>query len=164
MSTGPRRRVVGAISLPIGQHACVAMRFESDEVAAAAKSASVADALAARAALDEAFAAQDIDRVAALCADDLVVNTPGNRVARREQVLGFFGAGLMNYEDAEETIECLDGRGDLVVIMGSEVVRPRESAAHAGRTVNRRFTDVWRKDPDGRWRLTIRQGTIISID
>src|SRR5262249_31375037 len=138
---------------------CAAMRFESDEVAAAARSASVAEALAARAALDEAFAAQNVDAVAALCADDLVVNTPGNRVAGREQVLGFFGAGLMNYEDADETMEYLDRRGDLVVIMGGEVVRPRESAAHAGRIVNRRFTDVWRADPDGRWRLTIRQGT-----
>ena len=118
---------------------------------------------AARSALDEAFAAQDIDAVAPLFADDLVVNTPGNRVARLEQVLGFFRAGLMNYEEADETIECVDQRGDVVVIMGREVVKPRQTAPHAGQTVNRRFTDVWRKDPDGRWRLTIRQSTITSV-
>jgi ketosteroid isomerase-like protein len=140
------------------------MRFASDEAAAAAEQPGAAEALAARAALDAAFAAQDVDAVASVCTPDLVVNTPGNRVARLEQVLGFFRAGLMNYEEAEETIELVEPRGDLVVIMGAEVVRPRETASHAGKTVHRRFTDIWRKEPDGAWRLTIRQGTITSVE
>jgi hypothetical protein len=55
-------------------------------------------------------------------------------------------------------------RGDQVVIMGEEVVKPRNTAPHAGRTVRRRFTDVWRREPDGAWLLTIRQATITSID
>src|SRR3954463_10679412 len=109
--------------------------------------------------MDAAFAAQDIDAVAALFAQDVVVNTPGNRVARRDDVLGFFRAGRMDYEDAETTIEFIDARGDMVILMGGEVVRPRETAAHPGMTVHRRFTDAWRKDPDGRWRLAIRQAT-----
>lgn len=140
------------------------MKFASDEVAAAAKVPDAAEALAARAALDEAFAAQDIDAVAALFAEDLVVNAPNNRIARLHDVLGFFRAGRMNYEEADETIECIEPRGDLVVIMGGEAIKPRETAAHAGRTVHRRFTDVWRKEPDGVWRLTIRQGTNTSVD
>jgi len=140
------------------------MKFASDEVAAAAKNPVVAEALAARTKLDEAFAAQDVEAVSALAAKDLLVNTPANRVARREAVLGFFKAGRMNYESAEETIEAVDARGDLVVIMGEEVVKPRETAAHAGQTVRRRFTDVWRKERDGKWRLTIRQATITSVD
>ena len=142
----------------------VAMKFASDEVAAAAKNPVVAEALAARAKLDEAFAAQDIEGVSALFAKDLVVNTPANRVARLEAVLGFFKAGRMNYESAEETIEAVDARGDQVVIMGEEVVKPRDTAANAGKTVRRRFTDVWRREPDGRWRLTIRQATITSVE
>ena len=142
----------------------MAMKFASDEVTAAAGNPVVAEALAARGKLDEAFAAQDIEAVAALCAKDLVVNTPANRVARLETVLGFFKAGRMNYESADETIEALDARGDQVVIMGEEVVKPRDTAANAGKTVRRRFTDVWRRDPDGRWRLTIRQATITSVE
>jgi ketosteroid isomerase-like protein len=142
----------------------MAMKFASDEVAAAARNPAVAEALAARGKLDEAFAAQDIEAVAALFAQDLVVNTPANRVARLEAILGFFKAGRMNYESAEETIEALDARGDQVVIMGAEVVTPRDTAANAGKTVRRRFTDVWRREPDGRWRLTIRQATITSVE
>ena len=140
------------------------MKFASDEVAAAAKAPVAAEALAARVKLDEGFAAQDADAVAELCAEDLIVNTPANRVARREAVLALFRAGRMKYESAEETIEALDARKDQVVIMGAEVVKPQDTAANAGKTVRRRFTDVWRKDPDGKWRLTVRQAPITSIE
>ena len=140
------------------------MKFASEDVATAAKGPIAAEALAARRKVDEAFAAQDIDAVSALCAKDLIVNTPANRVARLEQVLGFFKAGRMNYESAEVVIEALDAREEQVVIMGEEVVRPRETAANAGKTVSRRFTDVWRREADGKWLLTIRQATIIAIE
>jgi ketosteroid isomerase-like protein len=139
-------------------------KFESDEVASAAEEPAVADALAARARLDAAFAAQDVKGVAAVSAKDLVVNTPATRVARLETVIGFFKAGRMNYESVDVTIEALDARGDHVVIMGEEVVVPKESAPNAGKTVRRRFTDVWRKESDGEWRLTIRQATITSVE
>lgn len=139
-------------------------KFASEEVAMAATTGVAAEAVAARQKLDEAFAAQDIDAVSRLCAKDLVVNTPANRVARREQVLGFFKAGRMNYESADVTIEALDAREDHVVIMGEEVVKPREAAANAGKTVSRRFTDIWRRESDGKCRLTIRQATITVVE
>lgn len=140
------------------------MKFASDEVATAAKGPVAAQAIAARAELDAAFAAQDVDAVSALSAKDLVVNTPANRVARLEQVIGFFKAGRMNYESADTTIEALDVRDDHVVIMGEEIVKPRDTAPSAGKTVRRRFRDVWRKEPAGKWRLTIRQPTITSVE
>lgn len=139
-------------------------RFASDEVAMAAKTGGAAAAVAARQKLDEAFAAQDIDAVSQLCAKDLIVNTPANRIARREQVLDLFRAGRMNYESADITIEALDAREGQAVIMGEEVVKPRESAANPGKTVRRRFTDIWRRESDGTWRLTIRQATITSVE
>jgi len=70
----------------------------------------------------------------------------------------------MNYESVDVTIEALDAREDHVVIMGEEVVKPRETAPNAGKTVRRRFTDVWRRESDGKWRLTIRQATITSVE
>ena len=152
----PQAVVVWMATLCFAQEALPMMKFASDEVAAAAKGPVAAEAMAARQQLDVAFAAQDVDAVSALCAKDLVVNTPANRVARLDQVLGFFKAGRMNYESGDETIEALDVRGDHVVIMGEEVVKPRDTAANAGKTVRRRFTDVWRKESGGKWRLTIR--------
>ena len=139
-------------------------KFASDEVAAAAGDPAIAAALAARGRLDAAFAAQDVEKVAAISAKDLIVNTPANRIARLEAVIGFFKAGRMNYESVDVTIEGLDARGDHVIIMGAEVVTPRESAPNAGKIVRRRFTDVWREDSDGQWRLTIRHATITSVE
>jgi hypothetical protein len=89
------------------QEALPIMKFASDQIAAAAKGSVAAEAMAARQKLDAAFAAQDVDALSALCAKDLVVNTPANRIARLEQVLGFFKAGRMNYESADDTIEAL---------------------------------------------------------
>jgi ketosteroid isomerase-like protein len=138
-------------------------KFASDEVATAAKVPAAAEALAARGKLYEAFAAQDANAVAALTAKDLVVHTPASGIVRLEQVLGFFRAGRMNYESVDDTIEALDTRKDEVVIMGEEIVKPPDTEANAGKTVSRRFTDVWRKDSDGKWRLTIRQATNTSV-
>ena len=138
--------------------------FASEDVAAAAKDPVVAAALAARAALDAGFAAQDVDAVAAVSAPDLIVNSPANMVVRLDTVLGFFRAGRMNYHSLDVTIEAVDGRGDQVVLMGEEVVRPKEGAPNAGKTVRRRFTDVWRREPDGAWRLTIRHATVTAVE
>lgn len=156
--------LAGIAFLLFSREGVPAMKFASDDLAAVARTPVVAEALAAREKLDEAFAAQNVEAVAALCAKDLIVNTPANRVARLETVIALFKAGRMNYEAAEETIEALDARENQVVIMGGEVVKPREATANAGKTVRRRFTDVWRKDPDGKWRLTIRQATITSVE
>jgi hypothetical protein len=38
------------------------------------------------------------------------------------------------------TVEAVDSREDHVVIMGEEVVKPRDTTANAGKTVSRRFT------------------------
>jgi ketosteroid isomerase-like protein len=138
--------------------------FASDDVARAARDPVIAAVLAARARLDAAFAAQDVEAAAALMATDLIVNSPINHVAGLETVIASFKAGRMNYASFDVTIEALDGRGDHVVIMGEEVLTPKATAAHPGKTVRRRFTDVWRAEPDGQWRLTIRHATIISIE
>lgn len=160
----PMAGLMGIAFLLLAGEGVAAMKFASDEVAAAADNPMVAAALAAREKLDAAFFAQDAEAVAALFASDLIVNTPANRVARRENVLSRFKAGQMNYESAEETIEALDARENEVVIMGAETVKPQEATANAGKTVQRRFTDVWRKEADGKWRLTVRQATITSIE
>jgi ketosteroid isomerase-like protein len=139
-------------------------KFISDEVAAAAEDPAIAAALTATRELSAAFDGQDVEAVAALLAEDLLVNTPANRVSRRDAVLGLFKAGRMSYESRDTTIEAVEARGDQVVVMGEQVIRPRDTAANAGKTVRRRFTDVWRKESDGKWRLTLRQATITSVE
>lgn len=156
--------MVAAASLLFPADGAAEMKFASEKVTEAAKVPNAAEALAARLELDAAFEAQDAEAVAALCAEDLIVNTPANRIADKEAVIGFLKMGRISYEDSEEIIEAVDTRGDQVVLMGEEVVKPQDATDNAGKIVHRRFTDVWRKESDGKWRLTIRQATITSVE
>jgi len=124
----------------------------------------VVAALAARKRCQRAMLAGDIAAVEALLEPDLLVNAPINKVANRENVIARLKASQISYEpEVEETIDFAGVRGDVVVIMGEEVVHPNKGAPYAGRTEYRRYTDVW-KQFDGVWKLWIRQATITKAD
>jgi Domain of unknown function (DUF4440) len=120
-------------------------------------------ALAARKRLDAAFASQNGDAFEGLTAPDFIVHAPNDAVLLRETALMAFRSGRMNYREGKATsIEYAAVRGEWVVLMGEEVVKPIQPAPNAGRTLRRRFTDLW-KDCDGTWKLAIRQATIVEI-
>ena len=121
-------------------------------------------ALAARKRLGEVMRAIDIPGVEALMAPDILVNAPINRVVDRKNVIERLRTNQISYEaEASETIDFVGVRGDVVVIMGEEVLRPNKAAPYAGRTEYRRSTDVW-KPFDGVWKLWIRQATITKVE
>ena len=105
----------------------------------------------------------DVATMETLFAPDLVVNSPVNMVVSRDNVLARMRSGQISYEDnAQINIEFVGVRGDSVVIMGEEMLRPNRNAPNAGRTIRRRFTDIW-KNVDGGWKLAIRQATVTSV-
>jgi len=121
-------------------------------------------ALAARKRLGEVMRAIDIPGVEALMAPDILVNAPINRVVDRKNVIERLRTNQISYEaEASETIDFVGVRGDVVVIMGEEVLRPNKAAPYAGKTEYRRSTDVW-KQFDGAWKLWIRQATITKVE
>jgi hypothetical protein len=97
-----------------------------------------------------------------MLAANAVVNAPINRVVGRNNVIERARAGQIAYEpNAVRNIEFAGVRGDLVIIMGEEVVRPTDDTPLAGSVVRRRFTDIWGEE-QGRWRLQARQSTIVA--
>jgi len=121
-------------------------------------------ALAARKRLGEVMRAVDIAGVEALTAPDILVNAPINKVVDRKNIIGRLKANQISYEsEASEAIDLVGVRGDMVVIMGEEVVRPNKDAPYAGKTEYRRSTEVW-KPFDGVWKLWIRQATITKVE
>lgn len=137
----------------------------TEHATSAAKTASVAEALNAMKALDEAVLAQNAAGFSALLAHDAIVNTPRNTSHHRADILRFFAAGTINYARFDRHIELAELReANMVVFMGTEILEPIGTSLNAGSVVRRRFTDVWRKDADGAWRLTIRQATIVATD
>ncbi len=105
--------------------------------------------------------ARDTTALREIWAPTFAVNAPVNRVTpSRTGVFGLLTQGLVHYSSYEITIEFLRVDGPIAVVMGAEVVRPTGKAPHAGETVQRRYTHVWRK-ADGRWLLVARHANII---
>jgi hypothetical protein len=71
-------------------------------------------------------------------------------------------AGKIDASSIEKVIEKISFINGMAVVMGHDVIKPRGQMENSGKTVTRQYTDVWIKDK-GKWRLTIRQATIISI-
>jgi hypothetical protein len=90
-------------------------------------------------------------------ADELIVNSPLNRVTDKRQVLDLLGRGVIGHSSYVEHVEAIRRQGDLVTVMGSDVItdRPEE------KPVRRRFTNVWRAR-GGRWELIIRHATVVG--
>jgi hypothetical protein len=94
---------------------------------------------------------------------NIVVNAPNNSVWDREMSLEGLRQGLIHYSSFERQTEKITVVGNVVVSMGLEVVKPTGKAPNAGKTVKRRFTNIWMKN-NGSWELAARQATIISIE
>jgi hypothetical protein len=120
--------------------------------------------LSARKRLGAAMLGGDFKTVETIFAPDLVVHSPINMVVNRENVLARLRSGQISYEpNVEEKIEFAGVRDAAVVLMGEEIVHPIGNAPNVGKTVHRRFTDIW-KNFGGIWKLAIRQATVTSIE
>jgi Domain of unknown function (DUF4440) len=134
----------------------------SEEVSIAASDPRIAAVLEEVSRVDASIINDDPATFAASLADDLVVNNPLNRIAGRDAVAAFNASGHISYRSYERRIEYAGLRGELVLLMGEEIVTPKGTTnPWSGREVRRRFTDMWKQE-GGRWVLTARQATVIS--
>jgi hypothetical protein len=106
-----------------------------------------------------------------LISPDFVASDPSNTIRHRDELVAFVSSGRLKYESIETSIDYAQQIGDdLVVVMGTEstlqgavpVEGDLEEVALT-KTLNRRFTNVFRKE-QGSWRLLIKQSTIISLE
>ncbi len=104
-----------------------------------------------------AFLARDLDRLEATWSDELLVNSPINRVHDKRQVLDLLRAGTIAHASLESRIETIRRHGDLVVVMGSDLV----TNSPGGPEIRRRFTNLWRRE-GASWRLFVRHANIVA--
>ena len=133
-------------------------------VTQAARDPRVAGALAAVTAIDAAIVAGDKAGFVGPFADDAIVNSPFNNVTTRDQAAARFQTGALTYKYLHRSIEyAAPRRDDEVVLMGEEVYEPPAGHPLGGKTVHRRFTDIWRLQ-GGHWRLSVRQATVFRME
>jgi ketosteroid isomerase-like protein len=113
--------------------------------------------------LREAFLKKDTIALLNLYAPGFVVNSPFNRVSTLQDILTNIRQGKDNRDLFERNIEKITFIENIAVVMGREILRPSPPAPNAGKTVTRRFTNIWMKNKSG-WQMVARQSTIISVE
>jgi ketosteroid isomerase-like protein len=112
---------------------------------------------------DERLAAlnQDLPALERLWSENFIVNAPSNHILpNRAAVLDWFRKGMTTRSSYERVIEHVRVDGDMAIVMGEEILTPTANAPHAGQTVRRRFTNIWKKEGDA-WRLWARHANWI---
>lgn len=91
-------------------------------------------------------------------APDHVVNNPFGKVVDARS--GPIHRGQLTYSAFVREPERVIVRGDTVIVMGHETVTPSGSSPDAGKTIQRRFTNVWMRAGD-RWLIVARHANAI---
>lgn len=92
-----------------------------------------------------------------------VVNNPYGEIVTVSQILGFIRAGKIDYSTVDRVIERITFTENIAIVMGKEIVTPQNVTANAGKSVTRRYTNIWIKSKS-EWHLTARQATNFVIE
>jgi hypothetical protein len=106
---------------------------------------------------------QDSTIIQRIMASDLVVNAPSNTVIDANMANKAFRLGYIHYSSYQQQIDTIKVVEDLGIVMGLEIMKPIGLTVNAGKTVRRRFTDVWMYR-NKQWQMIARQATNISVE
>jgi ketosteroid isomerase-like protein len=104
-----------------------------------------------------AFLAGDVETLDRLWADGLLVNSPLEQVNERAGVLALLKSGHIRPTSLEVEIERIIQHGDVVIVMGNDIVTDPPDA----KVTRRRFTNVWQLQ-EGRWRMIARHAQVVK--
>lgn len=109
----------------------------------------------------EAILKGDTIQLASLMSKKIIVQNPENTIVGFQQIIDRIRSGKINYTLFERRIDSVAFLNGIAIVMGLETLIPKGATQNAGKTVQRRFTNVWTKENND-WKLTARQATIVS--
>ena len=98
----------------------------------------------------------DLAALDKLWTKDFKVNNPFNEIDKADRIR----TGAVTYSSFVRVPESVLIHGDTVIVMGREEVVPKGDSPDAGKTINRRYTNIWMKR-SGKWRLVARHASVI---
>ena len=106
---------------------------------------------------------RDFDALERFYPNDHLVTNPYNRVLNKAQVMELIRRDVISYSSFERQFDHVRVYGDTVVVVGSETVArsPEAKTPDAGKTIQRRFTEVWVRR-DGTWQVVVRHASSIT--
>jgi hypothetical protein len=111
----------------------------------------------------KAILSQDTMAMSKIWDETLLVNSPLNIVVDKSGGLSALSNGLIHYSTYVKFIEKIALHGNMAIVMGMETVIPTGKAGDAGKTVKRRYTNIWLKNDDV-WTLIARHANNISVE
>lgn len=88
--------------------------------------------------------------------EDFIVTNPFNEIDQADRIK----KGIVTYSSFVRESEAIRVHGNTVIVMGKETVVPKGISPDAGKTINRRYTNIW-MIRDGKWRLIARHANVI---
>jgi ketosteroid isomerase-like protein len=80
--------------------------------------------------------------------EDFIVTNPFNEIDWADRIRN----GTVPYASFKRISEAIQVYGNTVIVMGKEIVVPKGKSPDAGRTINRRYTNIWMKGKvNGYW-------------
>jgi len=98
----------------------------------------------------------DLAALDKLWTEDFKVNNPFNEVDKADRIR----TGAVTYASFVREPESVLVHGDTVIVMGRETAVPKGSSPDAGKTIRRRYTNIWMMR-QGKWRLIARHASVI---
>lgn len=111
----------------------------------------------------EAFLKKDTATLFKIFSPDFVVNAPTNKITTLQELKLLMQKGEVDMEVFERVTEKVTFNNNIAIAMGNETLHPTGKMPNAGKTVKRRYTNIWMKTSDS-WQLVARQSTIISVE
>ena len=111
----------------------------------------------------EAYFRRDTATLLKLFSPHLIINGFSNKFETLQDVLNRISQEGNNMNYYERIIEKVIFANNTAIVMGNETIKPSGTAVNAGKTVKRRFTNIWIPNKKS-WQLVARQSTIISIE
>lgn len=94
-----------------------------------------------------------------------IVNSPANRVLRKDALIKLLAAGTIANDGLERRVEDTAITDNVGIVMGNETIKPKPESElgrlYGAKTLERRFTNVFLFE-NGKWRLLARQSTVIQ--
>ena len=110
----------------------------------------------------QAILNEDVAALEHLWSEEFIVNNPQNKITTsRSDVLALVKGGLIRYAAFDRRIEAIRFNDNIAIVMGAETVEPVGDTPRAGRIVERRYTNIWRKK-EATWRMIARHANVIA--
>ena len=88
--------------------------------------------------------------------EDFKVNNPFNEIDKADRIR----TGAVTYSSFVRVPESIQVHNNTVIVMGRETAVPGGNSPDSGKTINRRYTNIYMKR-EGKWRLVARHASVI---